>query len=117
MIGFTNRCPKCGKESNFVPEEMECDKSLVIWCRHCGDYISQTFTLETFRRWWKRYELGEDELKPPVSKEAIAKLEEVEEMLRNDPDCYLDRVEIHFKDFTEYKFTEGDDPDGISSDG
>lgn len=113
MLGFMNRCPKCGKESHFVLEEMECDKSLVAWCRHCEDYVSLTFTLETFRRWWKRYELGEDELKPPVSKEIIQKLEEIEELLRNDPNCYLDRVEIHLKDFTDYKFTD----DGGENDG
>lgn len=115
MLGFMNRCPKCGKPSNFVPEEAECDKSLLAWCRNCNDYISQTFTLETFRRWWNRYELGEDNLKPPISREVLAKLEAIEEELRNDPDCYLDRVEIHLKDFTDYKFTE-DDNDGVSSD-
>ncbi len=109
MIGFTNHCPKCGKPSHFVPEEMECDKSLVAWCKHCGEYISQTFTLETFRRWWARYEEGEDDLQPPVSKETIEKLAAIEQLLRDDPNCYLDRVEIHFKDFTDYKYTdEGD---------
>lgn len=106
MIGFLNKCPKCGKDSRFVIEEMECDKALVAWCYHCSDYISLTYTLETFRKWWRRYELGEDELKPPVSKEIIEKLEEIEELLRSDPNCYLDKVEIHFKDFTDYKFSD-----------
>lgn len=112
MLGFTNRCPKCGKESHFVPEEMECDKSLVIWCKHCGEHLSQTFTLETFRRWWGRYDEGEDDLKPPISKTVLADLKRIEDYLKTDPNCYLDRVEIHFKDFTDYKYTdEGDAED------
>jgi hypothetical protein len=111
MIGFTNLCPKCGKISHFVPEEMECDKSLVSWCKHCGDYISQTFTLETFRKWWERYDAGEDDLKPPISKAYILVLQGIEKMLEDDPDCYLDKVEIHFKDFTDYKYTEVEEDD------
>lgn len=117
MIGFMNKCPKCGKDSNFVLEEMECDKSLVAWCRHCEDYISQTLTLETFRRWWKRYEIGEDKIMPPISKEVIQRLGEIEELLRNDLECYLDKVEIHFKDFTDYVYREGEDTDGLQSNG
>lgn len=116
MIGFTNHCPKCGAKSSFVPEQMECDKSLVIWCNHCQDFISQTFTLETFRRWWLRYEEGEDDLKPPVSKALLEKLVALQEEIAKDPDCYLDRVEIHLKDFTDYKYTdEGELQDGLAN--
>jgi hypothetical protein len=114
MIGYTNRCPKCGKDSHFVLEEMECDKSVVAWCKHCKDYVSLTFTLETFRRWWLRYESGEDTLKPPMSKEIMLKLANIELLMQDDPDCYLDKVEIHLKDFTDYKYTEVED-DGLSS--
>lgn len=109
MLGFTNRCPHCGKSSSFTPEEMECDKSLALWCNHCGEYISQTFSLETFRRWWARYDEGEDKLKPPVSKELLGQLTEIQIQIGLDPECYLDKVEIHLKDFTDYKYSdEGD---------
>lgn len=111
MIGFTNRCPKCGKASHFVPEEMECDKSLVAWCKHCGDYISQTLTIETFVKWWSRYDAGEDENKPPISKEILGKLMAIQTEIKHDPECYLDIVEIHLKDFNEYKYTEVEDDD------
>lgn len=113
MIGFTNRCPKCGEKSSFVPEELECDKALVLWCNHCEEFISQTFTLETFRRWWARYDEGEDSLKPPVSKVLLEKLTALQEELANDPDCYLDKVEIHLKDFTDYGFTDGSEDDDV----
>lgn len=106
MIGFTNLCPHCGKRSAFTPEEMECDKSLALWCNHCGEFISQTFTIETFKRWWERYDAGEDKLKPPISKFLLEHLEFTENLIRNDKDCYLDKVEIHLKDFTDYKYTD-----------
>ncbi|MGG1263773.1 hypothetical protein [Brevibacillus laterosporus] len=112
MIGFTNKCPHCGKSSSFSPEEMECDKSLVLWCNHCQQYISQTFTIETFRKWWARYDTGEDKLKPPISKEFLTKLTAIETEIQSDPECYLDKVEIHLKDFTDYKYSSEDEYNG-----
>jgi hypothetical protein len=113
MIGYLNKCPHCGGDSSFVLEEMECDKSLVAWCKNCGNYINQTITLETIRRWWSRYEEGEENINPPVSKVYLGVLEDVERLIKNDSDCFFDRVEIHLKDFTEYKFTgEGDSDEG-----
>ncbi|ASR48503.1 hypothetical protein B4V02_18260 [Paenibacillus kribbensis] len=106
MIGYMNKCPLCGAESSFVPEEMECDQSLVLWCKHCGDYINQTITLESLRRWWARYDAGEDAYKPPVSKNTLLKFEKLEQTLANEPDCNLNRVEIHLKDFTNYHYTD-----------
>jgi uncharacterized Zn finger protein len=111
VIGFMNKCPHCGGDSSFVPEEMECDKALVLWCRHCGEFVNQTFTLETLRRWWARYDEGEESIKPPVSKAMLARLTAIEEELRNDPDCHLDRVEIHLKDFTDYRYTSEEKED------
>lgn len=105
MTGYLNRCPNCDAESNFVLEELECDKALVAWCRSCGEYVSLTTTLETYRKWWGRFYSGEEHTLPPVSLKVVEKLTELEHLLRNDPSCYMDKVEIHFKDFNEY---EGD---------
>jgi len=112
MIGYTNYCPKCGKPSSMTLEEMECDKSLMAWCNHCNEPISLTFSLETFNRWWERYDAGEDELKPPISKKTLLQLSKIEEILREDEECYLDKVEIHFKDFTDYGYKEEENVSG-----
>ncbi|ALA07240.1 hypothetical protein SECTIM467_116 [Brevibacillus phage SecTim467] len=104
MIGFTNQCPHCGGKSSFTPEEMECDKSLVLWCNHCGNFLNQTLTLETLRRWWKRYELGEESIIPPVSKKNLTDLEIVEKML-NEESGWMKDIEIHIKDFRDYRYT------------
>lgn len=111
MKGFTNRCPLCGTISSFTPEEMECDNALVLWCNYCRGFINQTFTLKTFRKWWSRYDEGEDKNKPPISKNMIENLELLEKLVAQEENCFLDKVEIHFKDFTDYRYTmqEGED--------
>jgi len=109
VIGYMNRCPHCGAESSFVPEEMECDHSLVLWCKHCGDYINQTITTESLRRWWARYDAGEDAYKPPVSKNTLLMLQKLEQSVADEPDCTLNRVEIHLKDFTNYHYTDAEE--------
>ncbi|ATO51398.1 hypothetical protein P4V86_05110 [Brevibacillus laterosporus] len=104
MIGYLNKCPHCKKEASFVLEELECDKSLIAWCRSCGNYINQTFTLETFRKWWERYQQGEEKIEPPIKKEMLEKLKMLEEAIALDSSCNLNRVEIHLKDFTDYVY-------------
>jgi len=109
MLGFLNRCPHCGAESSFVPEEMECDKALVLWCRHCGNFINQTLTLETIKRWWIRFEAGEEAIEPPIGKEDLKELSRIQERLGNSRrhENILERFEIHLKDFTDYYYAEG----------
>lgn len=116
MIGFTNRCPHCGGSSSFVPEEMECDKSLVLWCNLCGNFINQTLTLETIRRWWVRVDEGEESIEPPLSKAQLAELLSIQETLNYEKHGKtLEKIEIHIKDFTDYRYTdEGDENEGTS---
>ena len=111
MLGYMNKCPHCGTESSFVPEEMECDKSLVLWCKHCGNYINQTITMESLRKWWARFDEGEDSFRPPVSKDIMIMFEKLEQTLATDPECYLNQVEIHLKDFTDYHYSDSEEPD------
>ncbi|WP_363325740.1 hypothetical protein [Paenibacillus vandeheii] len=88
---------------------MECDKALVLWCSHCGNFINQTFTIETVRRWWVRYDEGEESIVPPVSKYNLQKLMEIEQMI-NEQGEWMESIEIHIKDFKDYQYTdeEGD---------
>ena len=107
MIGFMNQCPHCGEKSSFVPEELECDKALILWCQQCGNYINQTFSLETIRRWWERFEEGEDSIHPPIPKEALMELLQIESRLNTKNDSFLDKIELHLKDYMNYKYIEG----------
>lgn len=113
MIGFMNKCPHCGHKSSFTPEEMECDKALVLWCNICGNFLNQTLTLETVRRWWLRVDEGEETIEPPISKSQWLELTNFEELLNTERHNYLlPNLEIHIKDFSDYNFTEierGDD--------
>lgn len=107
MIGFLNTCPHCGARSSFTPEEMECDKALVLWCNECGNFINQTLTLETIRRWWLRVDEGEESIEPPISKAQWLELSFLEERLNlerhND---LLPKIELHIKDFSDYHYSE-----------
>ncbi|MGG4144822.1 hypothetical protein ABEW34_17035 [Paenibacillus algorifonticola] len=106
MVGFMNKCPHCGYKSSFTPEEAECDKALMLWCNHCGHFINQSFTIQTFEKWWSRYDEGEELFKPPISKQLLIKLQALENEIRADQDCFLDHVQIHLKDFTDYLYCE-----------
>lgn len=107
MLGTMNSCPHCGGKSSFMPEEMECDKALVLWCKECGNYISQTMTLETIRRWWLRVDEGEESIEPPLTRAQWLELTYLEERLNNEkPNNMLDKIEIHIKDFAEYHYTD-----------
>ncbi|MHA7967026.1 hypothetical protein ACX93W_23195 [Paenibacillus sp. CAU 1782] len=107
MIGFMNKCPHCGQKSSFVPEEMECDKALVLWCNHCGNFINQTLTIETIRRWWLRVDEGNESIKPPISKNQCFQLEAIEELLNKEQaNSSFPKIEIHIKDFGDYVYTE-----------
>ncbi|WP_341480008.1 hypothetical protein [Paenibacillus dendrobii] len=85
---------------------MECDKALVLWCQHCGNFINQTLTLETIRRWWLRFDEGEESIRPPISKESYDELHRIEERLNETDGSILERIELHLKDFTDYHYTE-----------
>lgn len=89
----------------FTPEEMECDKALVLWCNNCGNFINQTLTIETVLRWWLRYNEGEETIVPPVSRKNLQKLINIEQML-NEEGEWMESIEIHIKDFREYHYTE-----------
>jgi uncharacterized Zn finger protein len=116
MIGFMNHCPHCGGKSSFTPEEMECDKALVLWCGNCGNFINQTLTLETIRRWWLRYDEGEESITPPLSKESVEQLTAIEAQLNEGNTGILERIELHIKDFADYHYTEeGDGNEGTSN--
>ncbi|WP_327204659.1 hypothetical protein [Paenibacillus terrae] len=60
--------------------------------------------MESLRKWWARYDAGEDTFKPPVSKGILLMFERLEQTLADEPDCNLNRVEIHLKDFTDYRY-------------
>lgn len=110
MLGYMNKCPNCGSDSHFVPEEMECDKSLVLWCRECSSFINQTLTLETIRRWWARVDDGEESIEPPLSREQLEELLLVEQKLNeNRTSAFLEKIELHIKDFSDYRYTEEED--------
>lgn len=115
MIGFMNKCPHCGHKSSFAPEEMECDKSLVLWCNNCGNFVNQTLTLETIRRWWLRFDEGEESINPPVSKESLNELLDIQERLNEMNDSILESIEIHVKDFTDYHYVGDGDEGTINS--
>ncbi|MDF2936028.1 MAG: hypothetical protein K0Q90_1401 [Paenibacillaceae bacterium] len=105
MLGFLNVSPCCGKEpAIFSLEEMECDQALMAHCRHCGEPLSLTITLETLRRWWLRYEAREEKMKPPIPKEYLASLFKIEE--NSETWCEWGKIEIHLKHFKNYRYTE-----------
>ncbi len=110
MLGYMNKCPHCGADSSFVPEEMECDKSLVLYCRSCGDFVNQTLTLETIRRWWLRVNEGEEVIKPPITEEEWIALKKMEDYLNQGREG-VDKIEIHLKDFIDYHYTEESEED------
>ncbi|MFF2889494.1 hypothetical protein [Paenibacillus sp. NPDC057967] len=111
-----NKCPHCGGKSSFSPEEMECDKGLVLWCNNCGNFVNQTLTIETIRRWWIRYDEGEETIVPPVSKKNLMRLMDVEQML-NEEGEWMESIEIHIKDFRDYSYTEDKDNDKRTDEG
>ncbi|OBZ11883.1 hypothetical protein A8L34_16305 [Bacillus sp. FJAT-27264] len=111
MLGFMNKCPHCGGKSSFTPEEMECDKSLMLWCNHCGNFINQTLTLETIRRWWIRHDEGGESIEPPLSKIQLEELLVLQDKLNLESNrVALENIEIHIKDFTDYLYTEDEPP-------
>ncbi len=89
-----------------MPEEMECDKTLVLWCRHCQNFINQTLTLETIRRWWIRYEEGEETVVPPIGKHALEELLLIQTRLNAVNTGILEKIELHLKDFFGYNYRE-----------
>lgn len=74
------------------------DENLIVNHVYCKDYSE--------RRWWTRYDAGEDAYKPPVSKDTLLKFKQLEQALADESDCNLARVEIHLKDFTNYHYTD-----------
>ncbi|MBD8498866.1 hypothetical protein [Paenibacillus arenosi] len=105
MKGYMNKCPHCGSDSAFVPENMECDQALVLWCKSCGNFINQTFTLETIRRWWIRFDEGEEAIIPPINRSNLIKLQQLEQLLNEEAE-WMEGIELHIKDFKEYEFSE-----------
>ncbi|WP_018884245.1 hypothetical protein [Paenibacillus massiliensis] len=114
MLGYMNKCPNCGEDSSFVPESMECDNALVVWCRHCGNFINLTLTMETIRRWWVRVDDGEESIAPPISRESMEELLDLQERLNEMNSGILEKIEIHIKDFADYRYTEDDEGNGDS---
>lgn len=104
MIYYLTHCPHCNANAAFTPEVLECDNAIVGNCNYCQEHISQTFTLKTFEKWWKRFDEGETKVKPFIEKEHIEKLRAIEEEIKSY--SKLDIVEIHFKDFNDYYPTE-----------
>lgn len=104
MLGFMNKCPNCNRDSSCMLEEAECDKAIIAWCTHCGEPLSLTVSLETLRRWWLRYEAEEESIRPPVPKEQIDMLLQIEE--ESVAWCDWGRIELHIKHFKDYKYKD-----------
>ncbi len=116
MKGFMNICPHCGQKSSFTPEEMECDKALVLWCNHCSNYINQTLTLETIRRWWVRVDEGEESIQPPISKTQLTELLTLQEAVNKKKNgSVLENIEFHLKDFADYHYSEDSQLDALEN--
>lgn len=88
----------------FSLEEMECDNALIAHCRNCGEPLSLTISLETLRRWWLRFDSGEEEQKPPVPKNQLSSLFKIEDS--STAWCDWGKIEIHLKHFRDYKYIE-----------
>lgn len=97
-------CPNCHKEAKFMPEQMPCDGSLVLWCEKCGNYVSLTTTIQTYRNWWDRYDKGETEEKPPISMATIRELNSLQDRVNIVlKDLIGGKATIHIQDFQEFQ--------------